>query len=131
MFRLIKWAAMPVLAVAMMGLDAPQAKAIDGFRVQIGGLGISSGYRSYRPSYGYHRGYSSGYGSHYGGHHYGGIHYGGIHYGGHHYGGHHYARPHYDYHSPSLVPHRGHLDYVPGHYDLHYGHHGHRGHYGH
>jgi len=26
---------------------------------------------------------------------------------------------HLDYHGPSLVPHRGHLDYVPGHYDVH------------
>jgi hypothetical protein len=26
---------------------------------------------------------------------------------------------HLDYHGPSLVPHRGHFDYVPGHYDLH------------
>lgn len=26
---------------------------------------------------------------------------------------------HLDYHAPSLVPHRGHLDYVPGHYDVH------------
>lgn len=26
---------------------------------------------------------------------------------------------HLDYHAPSVVPHRGHLDYVPGHYDLH------------
>ena len=26
---------------------------------------------------------------------------------------------HLDYHAPSLVPHRGHLDYVPGHYHLH------------
>ncbi len=26
---------------------------------------------------------------------------------------------HLDYHQPALVPHRGHLDYVPGHYDVH------------
>ena len=26
---------------------------------------------------------------------------------------------HLDYHAPSLVPHRGHFDYVPGHYDVH------------
>ena len=26
---------------------------------------------------------------------------------------------HLDYHGPSLVPHRGHFDYVPGHYDVH------------
>ena len=26
---------------------------------------------------------------------------------------------HYDYHPGGLVPHRGHFDYVPGHYDLH------------
>jgi len=26
---------------------------------------------------------------------------------------------HLDYHGPSAVPHRGHLDYVPGHYDQH------------
>jgi len=26
---------------------------------------------------------------------------------------------HLDYHALSLVPHRGHLDYVPGHYDVH------------
>ena len=26
---------------------------------------------------------------------------------------------HFDYHGPSLVPHGDHLDYTPGHYDLH------------
>ncbi len=26
---------------------------------------------------------------------------------------------HYDYHAPSLQRHRGHYDYVPGHYDYH------------
>lgn len=26
---------------------------------------------------------------------------------------------HLDYHGPSLVPHRGHFHYVPGHYDVH------------
>jgi len=43
-------------------------------------------------------------------------------YGGHHgIGGHStwHDTSHLDYHGPSLVPHRGHFDYIPGHYDLH------------
>ena len=36
---------------------------------------------------------------------------------------------HYDYHAPSLVPHRGHYDYVPGHYHRHQT--GHWDHYSH
>lgn len=39
------------------------------------------------------------------------------------YGGHNHQvwhdTSHLDYHAPSLVPHRGHYDYVPGHYHLH------------
>lgn len=57
---------------------------------------------------------------------------GNLGYGGNHgYGGHRtwHDTTHLDYHAPSLVPHRGHLDYVPGHYDVH--HTGHRDPHGH
>lgn len=114
MLRILKWVGVPVLAVALMGVDAPQAQAADGFRIQIGGYGGHHHHHSYRvPSYGY-RSFSPGYNSYY--------------------GGSYYSRPHLDYHAPSLVPHRGHYHYQPGHFDLHYGpHYGHhRGrHYGH
>ncbi|TWT97217.1 hypothetical protein [Neorhodopirellula pilleata] len=83
--------------------------------------------------------------SHFGGHH-GGSH-SGFHSGGHHGSGHiiqpsryvptypsypsyptypspnihrgYHNTTHLDYHAPSLVPHNGHLDYRPGHYDVH------------
>lgn len=42
------------------------------------------------------------------------------------YGGSYHNTSHYDYHGPSLQRHRGHYDYVPGHYDYHRtGHHHH------
>ncbi len=104
MLRVLKWVGVPVLAVALLSFDASRAQADNGFRIQIGGLGghHHHGYRV--PSYGY-RSFRSGYGSYYGGG---------------------YVRPHFDYHPPSLVPHRGHYHYMPGHFDLHYG-----PHYGH
>lgn len=103
------------------------------------GGGYSSGYSG---GYGYGGGYSSprlsvsvGYGN-YGGYplqSFGNSGYGG--YSGHGgypvYGGHRtwHDTSHLDYHTPSLVPHRGHFDYVPGHYDVHrtghWDHHGH------
>ena len=116
----LRWLGVPALAAAMLVFgDTPKADA-QGFSLQIGRFGVSNyghssyrnygGYRSYRPSY--HVGtpiYSSRYRSGY--------------------RAYNSVQPHYDYHAPSLVPHGNHLDYVPGHYDLHYGsHHGHFGH---
>ncbi|QDS92138.1 hypothetical protein FF011L_08740 [Roseimaritima multifibrata] len=113
MSALLKWAAVPVVAFALaFAADAPQAEAYDGFRVQVGGLSIGA-HSSHYGNYG-HRGYSS--------HR--------IYNPGHHYGGYQsyrsYSRPHLDYHAPAIVPHRGHYDYVPGHFDVHRGkHHNH------
>ncbi|MEJ7591324.1 MAG: hypothetical protein WKF77_07230 [Planctomycetaceae bacterium] len=70
-------------------------------------LSVSVGYGNYG-GYPRHSGYS-GYNGYSG-------------YGGHHgFGGHStwHDTSHLDYHSPSLVPHGNHLDYVPGHYDVH------------
>lgn len=91
-----------------------------GFGGNYGGFGYGGGYSSPRLSvsvgYGNYGGYSSqnfgnsGFNSGYGG------------YGGNHgFGGYStwHDTSHLDYHAPSLVPHRGHLDYVPGHYDVH------------
>ncbi len=81
------------------------------------GRGYGGGYSSPRLSvsvgYGNYGGYSgySGYGGHSG---YGGY----PSYGGHGHSSWH-DTSHLDYHGPSLVPHRGHFDYVPGHYDVH------------
>ena len=87
------------------------------------GYGYGGGYSSPRLSfsvgYGGHSGYGSGYSRFNSG-------YSG--YGGH---GHRtwHDTSHYDYHAPSLVPHRGHYDYVPGHYHRHQT--GHWDHYSH
>ncbi len=112
MFRRLTWTTVPLLAIAMaMTTDTSTAKA-DGFAIQVGRFGFSSygngygrygghDYRNFRsPSYrnyypsdrSYHRGYFN-----------------------------HRRHPHLDWHGPSLVPHGNHLDYVPGHYDVHYG----------
>ena len=112
MLRLTKWIGISALAVGLLAFaDAPRAQAGDGFSLRLGRFGISTGrYGNYgyhaAPRYrNYYRGYTPRYRSYYGhGHH---------------------GTPHYDYHGPSLVPHNGHLDYVPGHYDFHRGHHGH------
>lgn len=83
------------------------------------GLSVSIGYGGFS---GYNRGYSSinsGYFAH-----------GHSGYGGHSgyqsvpvYSGHSHRiwhdTTHLDYHGPSLIRHRGHYDYVPGHYDAH------------
>ncbi|QEG39726.1 hypothetical protein [Roseimaritima ulvae] len=110
MLRILKWVSAPVLAVALMSVDAPQAQAGGGIRLQIGGYGgyHNNGFRV--PSYGY-RSY--------------GLRHQSL------YGGSYYSRPHLHYHAPSLVPHRGHYHYQPGHFDLYFGpHHGHhRGHH--
>ncbi|WP_153559254.1 hypothetical protein [Roseimaritima sediminicola] len=112
MLRILKWVGLPVLAVALMSVDTSQAKA-DGFRFHIG-VGGYGHHHHHHHNHGIstfrYRVYNPGYHSYY--------------------RGHHYARPHLDYHPPSLVPHRGHYHYMPGHFDLHYGpHYGHR--YGH
>ena len=59
-------------------------------------------------------GFNSGFSSHLGGLGYGGY----PAYGGRAHSVWH-DTSHLDYHGPSLVPHRGHFDYVPGHYDVH------------
>ena len=85
-------------------------------------LSVSVGYGNF----GHYSGHS-GYGRHQGyGQHPG---FGGYQvYGGHGHSSWH-DTSHLDYHGPSLVPHRGHFDYVPGHYDVHrtghWDHHGH------
>lgn len=80
------------------------------------GLSVNIGYRSpggySNPNYGY-GGFNSGWGG-----------YNQSGFGGYPSYGSHVHRTwhnttHLDYDPPSLVPHRGHLDYVPGHYDLH------------
>ncbi len=112
----ITWLAIPVLAIAflMTSVGDPQQADAGGFSLHIGGYGGGYGggyrsYRSYRPQY-YGRAYRAPvYNYHRS-----------------------YSAPHLDYHGPSLVPHGNHLDYVPGHYDVHYGsHHGYGGHYYH
>lgn len=110
MSRKLTWMGVPLLALALVAFcEAPAAQA-QGFSLRIGRFGISN----YGHPYGAYRVpvYRSRYGGHYG-----------SFYGGHY--GHHPRRPHYDYHPPQLIPHRGHLDYVPGHYDLHHGNHWH------
>lgn len=116
-----RWIGIPVLAVAMLLIsDTSEAKS-QGFSLQVGRFGVSNfggysnrgfgGYnsnRSYRSNYHYGTPvYRSNYRSSY--------------------RSYRPVTPHYDYHAPTVVPHGNHLDYVPGHYDLHYGGH----HYGH
>ncbi len=133
-------AASAVLALSFVGLRDASAQDY-GCNTGFGG-GYSSGYGG---GFGYGGGYSSprlsvsvGYGN-YGGYpsqNFRNSGYSG--YNGHSgYGGHHrvggystwHDTSHLDYHGPSLVPHRGHFDYVPGHYDVHrtghWDHHGH------
>jgi hypothetical protein len=122
MSRLIKCLGIPALAVALLVVaDNSKADAANGFALQVGGFGISTGHRghdharpsaqfSVQPSYqrtfqsSYRRTYQPSFQRS-------------------------YPRPvrqptyhnttHLDYHAPQLVPHNGHLDYVPGHYDVH------------
>ena len=99
------------------------------------GYGYGGGYSSPRLSFSVGYGGNSRFGSGYSGFNSGYSGYGGHSgYGGYPaYGGHVHQTwhdtSHYDYHAPSLVPHRGHSDYVPGHYDLyqtgHWDRHGH------
>ncbi len=73
MLRIIKWIGVPILAVALLtGLDAPKAEAGNGFSLQIGRFGISTGNRGYGSSF--NRGYnqrSLGYNAYYGAGNYG------------------------------------------------------------
>ncbi|MCA9135887.1 MAG: hypothetical protein KDB00_03990 [Planctomycetales bacterium] len=111
MSRLLKMAGIPMLAIGLAFLSGGAQADAGGFSISIGNYGyrgypgnVPSIYygRSYRPSYNYSRvyGHSQSFGGYY-----------------------HPRQPHYDYHPPTLIPHGNHLDYVPGHYDLH-----HRGH---
>lgn len=128
MLRRMTWVGLPLAAFALISLaDTPTASA-DGFSLQIGRLGISSGYHYRTPNYHY-RGHSShryvvpSYRSYYPGSYYPG----------------HYQsyRPHLDYYPGRYVPHGNHYDYVPGHYRWHSGphynggghHHHHHGHH--
>ncbi|WP_164103449.1 hypothetical protein [Candidatus Laterigemmans baculatus] len=113
MFPIFKWAAAPALGLAMtLAGEAPQAEAGDSFRLQLGRFGIAvdghHGHHGHYRHYDHHRhhGYRSHYRGHYGGHY------------GHRYRGYH-DTSHYDYHPPTIVPHRGHYDYIPGHYHFH------------
>lgn len=114
MLRKTTLAIVPLLAIALALSSDTSTASADGFAIQVGRFGISTynhrghnhRYNSFRtPVY---RNYGPSYGSYYRG------------------GYHGYARPHLDWHGPSLVPHGNHYDYVPGHWDVHYGrHHGH------
>jgi len=114
MSRFIKGAGAAVLAFASFTLiDSPQANA-GGFSLSIGNFGYGVPYYSGRSRYrGSHYGYGRGR-SHYRHHSY-------------RVPGHvrHPRYPHYDYHPPRIVPHRGHFDYVPGHFDFHHRRHHH------
>ena len=94
------------------------------------GSGYGGGYSSPRISFSVGYGGRSGYGSGYSSFNSGYSGYGNSGYGGYSgfnnypvYGGHSHRTwhdtSHLDYHAPSVVPHSGHYDYVPGHYDLH------------
>jgi len=117
--RIARWAAIPVVAIGLaMAADAPRAEA-GGFSFSIGS-GIPYGYGSsfrYRSGYGYHP-YSGN--RFYRGHHY---RYGNRYGTG--YRGYHPRGPHLHYHRPRVVPYRGRLNLVPGHYHLHRGRRGH------
>ena len=111
MTRLITWTGAAIVALGTLTLaDTPKANA-GGFSLSIGNFGYGVPYYNNRSRYGAYRyGHSSHRHRSYRVPRY-------------------YAHPrtpHYDYHPPQLVPHRGHLDYVPGHFDFH-----HRGHYHH
>ncbi len=105
MSRFIKCLCIPALAIALLAVtDAPSADAGNGFSMQIGGLGISTGHGHGHGGHGWGPSIRPVYPIH---------------------GGHWGHRPffhdtsHFDYHPPQLVPHNGHIDFVPGHYDLH------------
>ncbi len=127
MTRLL-FAASVVLALSLFGSSDASAQHY-GCNSGYGG-GYSSGYGGNYGGYGYGGGYSSprlsvsvGYGN-YGGYatqNYGNSVYNSGYGVNHGYGGHRtwHDTSHLDYHAPSLVPHRGHFDYVPGHYDVH------------
>ena len=117
------------ILILVLGFLVPiesQPVEAQGISIHIGG----GSYRSYRPGYpsyhfgGYHsytpsyysryQSFGPRYQSYYGGY------YG---YGGRYQSYYHPPYPHLDYHPPVVVPHGNHLDLIPGHYDLHYGHH--------
>lgn len=120
-----------VFALSFVGssdVSAQHHGCNSGFGRSFGG-GYSSGYGG---GYGYSGGYSSprlsvsvGYGN------YGGYQSQNFGFSGHHghsdYGGNHrfggyrtwHDTSHLDYHAPSAVRHHGHIDYIPGHYDVH------------
>ena len=128
MFTLTKWVVAPAMALGLIcTADSP----------------AHAQYGCYGPGYGYGVGYGHGVG--YGG---GGIsigiatgRYGGV--GAYHsslyrsrYGGYglryqarypYSNRGHYDWHRTQIVPHGGHLDVYPGHWDYHGGRHGRHG----
>jgi hypothetical protein len=123
MLRMIKWIGVPVLAVALLtGLDAPKAEAGNGFSLQIGRFGISTGNYGYGSSF--NRGYnqrSLGHNSYYGARSYGAGRYGVGNHGAQNYrhGRSYHDTTHLDYHPPQLIPHGNHYDVQPGHYDVH------------
>jgi hypothetical protein len=80
-------------------------------------LSVSVGYGNVGVSPTQNYGYSN-FNSGFGGYHHGAGYGGYQSYGGHVHRSWH-DTTHLDYHAPSLVPHRGHFDYVPGHYDVH------------
>lgn len=108
MSRIIKWIGIPVLAIALVAaMEAPKAEAGNGFSLRIGGFGISTGH------HGYHRSYRSAYQPRVYNN------YRSYNHGIYGHRGFYHDTTHLHYHRPQLVPHNGHLDYVPGHYDVH------------
>ena len=107
MFKMMKWAGVSVMAVALvLALGSTNAEA--GHGCSVGGGGISIGFHS-----------GQRYGSHYGGYSTPHVSHSSGHWGGHVGHGYYHNTSHLDYHAPSLVPHGNHYDYVPGHYDVH------------
>jgi len=127
MSRLLKFSVLPMLTLGLVLMAGAKEADAGGFSIQIGNYGAGNygygnqacrgygGYQSLRPSYGpsiyYGRSYRPSFNSYQS------------------YGGYRSNRAHYDYHAPSLYRHGNHLDYVPGHYDIHHGGHGGYGHH--
>jgi hypothetical protein len=102
MSRFIKCIAIPALAIAFMAVAGPSKAEAGGFG--FGGVRIGVGHhighrtfhhpriiRHHSPLYSGHFGHRSYY----------------------------HDTTHLDYHRPTVIPHNGHFDYVPGHYDVH------------
>ncbi len=125
MARSIKFVAATAIAVALSLTVGETKSEAGGFSLRIGNYGGGGyGYNAYRPAYrgsslSYGRSFRSPYVSGYGGTGY--RSYAPAY-------NYHPHTPHYDYHAPTVIPHRGHYDVVPGHYDFHRGGHGHYGH---